>query len=171
MAVGEKKTVPPPQPSVADAPAPAPKDPKMFQFGSQENLQAPAAPVPIEDEGPNLLKLVLDQHAQKLKKILEDEFSSIAAAAAIAPAPAPDAMDTSSDQPSQPAAQQALERAKTKIAETCERHQEMVLQLFHAERMVLEWRAHGFMQAGAEGEEDPAAAPAPPAPAPAPAQQ
>ena len=72
-------------------------------------------------------------------------------------------MDTSSDQPSQPAAQQALERAKTKIAETCERHQEMVLQLFHAERMVLEWRAHGFMQAGAEGEEDPAAAPAPPA--------
>ena len=143
----------------------------MFQFGSQENLQAPAAPVPVEDEGPNLLKLVLDQHAQKLKKILEDEFSSIAAAAAIAPAPAPDAMDTSSDQPSQPAAQQALDRAKTKIAETCERHQEMVLQLFHAERMVLEWRAHGFMQAGAEGEEDPAAAPAPPAPAPAPAQQ
>ena len=116
--------------------------------------------MPIEDEGPNLLKLVLDQHAQKLKKILEDEFSSIAAAAAIAPAPAPDAMDTSSDQPSQPAAQQALDRAKTKIAETCERHQEMVLQLFHAERMVLEWRAHGFMQAGAEGEEDPAAAPA-----------
>ena len=126
---------------------------------------------PVEDEGPNLLKLVLDQHAQKLKKILEDEFSSIAAAAAIAPAPAPDAMDTSSDQPPQPAAAQALDRAKTKIAETCERHQEMVLQLFHAERMVLEWRAHGFMQAGAEGEEDPAAAPAPPAPAPAPAQQ
>jgi hypothetical protein len=46
----------------------------------------------------------------------------------------------------------------------------MVLQLFHAERMVLEWRAHGFMQAGNEGEEDPSAA-APPAPAPAPAQQ
>ena len=171
MAVGEKRTAPPPQPTVAEAPAPAPKDPKMFQFGSQENLQAPAAPVPVEDEGPNLLKLVLDQHAQKLKKILEDEFSSIAAAAAIAPAPAPDAMDTSSDQPSQPAAQQALERAKTKVAETCERHQEMVLQLFHAERMVLEWRAHGFMQAGNEGEEDPSAAPAPPAPAPAPAQQ
>ena len=80
---------------------------------------------PPRDE--HLLKLVLDQHAQKLKKILEDEFSSIAAAAAIAPAPAPDAMDTSSDQP---AAQQALERAKTKVAETCERHQEMVLQLF-----------------------------------------
>ena len=68
-------------------------------------------------------------------------------------------------------AQAALERAKTKIAETCERHQEMVLQLFHAERMVLEWRAHGFMQAGAEGEEDPAAAPAAAPPAPAPAQQ
>ena len=171
MAVGEKRTVPPPQPSLEEKPAPPPKDPKMFQFGSQENLQAPAAPVPVEDEGPNLLKLVLDQHAQKLKKILEDEFSSVAAAAAIAPAPAPDAMDTSSDQPSQPAAQAALERAKTKVAETCERHQEMVLQLFHAERMVLEWRAHGFMQAGTEGEEDPSAAPAPPAPAAAPPAQ
>jgi hypothetical protein len=71
-------------------------------------------------------------------------------------------MDTSTDTPASSAVTQALERAQRSVAETCERHHEMVLQLFHAERMVLEWRAHGFMQGGGEEEEEqPAGAPAP----------
>ena len=140
MAVGEKKTVPPPQPSVADAPAPAPKDPKMFQFGSQENLQAPAAPVPHRGRGPEPTEARLRPARPKTKKDSRGRVLFNCCRGGDR-AGAPDAMDTSSDQPSQPAAQQALDRAKTKIAETCERHQEMVLQLFHAERMVLEWRA------------------------------
>jgi len=161
MAVGEKKTMNAP-PVVGEGHASTKKDAKMFQFGSQENLQAPAAPVPVEEEGPNLLKLVLDQHALALKKVLEAEFGAVAAAAAAAVAVGGDAMDTSTDTPASSTVTQALERAQQSVAETCERHHEMVLQLFHAERMVLEWRAHGFMQGGGEEEEEqPAGAPAP----------
>ena len=66
------------------------------------------------DEGPNLLKLVLT--SSFFLSFWRQFLPSLRWRRA--PAPAPDAMDTSSDQPSQPAAQQALERAK-RIAETC----------------------------------------------------
>ena len=131
----------------------------MFQFGSQENLQAPAAPVPIEDEGPNLLKLVLDQHAQKLKKILEGETLFHRGGGGDRAGARAGRDGHFSDQPSQPVAQQALERAKTKIAETCERHQEMVLQCstpIYGPR-VARARLHA---GGRRGRGGPAAAPA-----------
>eukprot|EP00629_Pelagomonadales_sp_RCC1024_P008803 CAMPEP_0119279344 /NCGR_PEP_ID=MMETSP1329-20130426/20629_1 /TAXON_ID=114041 /ORGANISM="Genus nov. species nov., Strain RCC1024" /LENGTH=423 /DNA_ID=CAMNT_0007279881 /DNA_START=155 /DNA_END=1422 /DNA_ORIENTATION=- len=64
MAVGERKVEPKEAP--AEAPAPAGEVPKLFTFGSQQNVTAPPAPEDPEQEGPNLLKLVMQQHRQSL---------------------------------------------------------------------------------------------------------
>jgi hypothetical protein len=163
MAVGERRgpgqaKAPAPAPAAATAPAAAPapapaaappaaapaapaatppaaapagegedadKSPAMFTFGSGKNLEPPPAPIEPEEKAPMILELVIEQHRAKLAAAVDAAFA--------------DAAKT----PDDPA---NLTKAKQKVDAIVKKTGETIKQLFYAERAILDWQAHGFMQ-------------------------
>jgi hypothetical protein len=98
----------------------------MFTFGAKQNLTAPAPPVAPEEEGPAIVDLVIERHRAKLAAACEAAFGA-----------------TGGDAAAVAAAKQDL---KAKVDDIVKKDAEVIKQLFYAERAVLDWHSHGFMQ-------------------------